>query len=277
MLTFAFNGAQGYMTEPEVLTSGMAGKKVKFLFSAEWEGLIKTAVYMAGDSCVIHPQVGTEDVLPAQVLAQPLNRLRVGIYGQSPDGQTLIPTVRAEGPEILPGVEPQGDPETAEELPAWARILQQIGNLENLRGPRQDSLVEAINSLVGSEENTGHIFEGRQAVLFGDNMVREDDQNTSGFHHVLRRQLGLSACMYSGESDVTLADAAGWIWAGSGQENLVLVLAGIGDLSRSVPLGSPEDRNGNTIYGSAELLCRALLEKYPRAVHTVITPPCIIE
>ena len=273
MLTFTFNGAQGHMTEPEVLTCGMVGKKVRFVFSPEWDGLIKTAVYMAGDSCVIHPLVGLEDTIPAQVLAAPLARLLVGIYGQSPDGQLVIPTIRAEGPDILPGVEPQGDPETAPELPVWARILGLMGDMEQLRSPRQDTLVAAINSLIPTGEHIGHIFEGREGILFGDNMVNPDDKRTSGFHLALMRDLGLHSCLYSGYSGVTLAETATRIRLASGMESVVLVMAGIGDIQQSVPLGKMGDTSATTIYGSLHQLCQALLDKYPRAIHTVITPP----
>lgn len=273
MLTFTFTGAEGKMTGQEVLTSGMVGQKVKFVFSPQWAELSKTVVYTAGDCCVVHPGVGEEDVIPAQVLRRPLEKLTVGVYGISPDGQVVIPTVRAEGPRILPGVEPQGDPETAPELPAWGKILGMMGDLQNLRTPRQDNLVAAINSMAPLGEQVGNIFEGRYGVLFGDNMVRKDDTETNGFHQLLMRQLGLQTCPYAGTPGATFGETAAQIYAGTGQESVVLVLAGPGDLEKSVPLGSYSDQSDTTLCGSINRMCRALLEKYPRAIHTVITPP----
>lgn len=48
MLTFRFSGADGTMTEPEILTSGMVGKQVKLEFTADWDNLLKTVVFSAG-------------------------------------------------------------------------------------------------------------------------------------------------------------------------------------------------------------------------------------
>ena len=50
MLTFRFTGADGCMTIPEVLTTGMMGKQVKLEFSSDWDKLQKTAVFFGGDA-----------------------------------------------------------------------------------------------------------------------------------------------------------------------------------------------------------------------------------
>ena len=117
-----------------------------------------------------------------------------------------------------------------------------------------------------------NLFEGRYAVLFGDNMVRRGDQQTNGFHQLLMGQLGLRTCPYSGSSGATFEKTVGHILAGTGQESLVMVLAGLGDLENDLPLGTYGDRSFATIRGSVYRMCRALLEKYPRALHLVITP-----
>lgn len=131
---------------------------------------------------------------------------------------------------------------------------------------------EADNSPLPQMEREGHIFAGRYGVLFGDNMVRRDDRETNGFHQPLMGLLGLQTCPYCGAPGATFGETAAFIRAGTGQEKLVLVLSGVGDLERSVPLGSFADRTGDTICGGIHTMCRSLMEKYPRAIHTVITP-----
>lgn len=133
MLTFRFTGADGIMTEEETLTSGMVGKKVKLEFSEDWKGLTKTAVFRAGS--VTRDVVGVSDVavIPAEVLARPLQQLFVGVYGVSHDG-SVTPTIRAAGPRILPGVDPSGDAGAAPELPVWAQMELRMANLEQRAG-----------------------------------------------------------------------------------------------------------------------------------------------
>lgn len=128
MLTFRFSGADGVMVEKETLTTGMVGKEIKLEFSEDWNGLSKTAVFMAG--CVTRDVVGVTDtaVIPAEVLEKPLQRLYVGVYGVSEDGR-VTPTVRAEGPWILPGIDPSGDEGTDPGLPVWAQLQIQIDEL----------------------------------------------------------------------------------------------------------------------------------------------------
>lgn len=145
MLTFEFTGAEGRMTEGQTLTSGMVGKRVKFLFSPEWDSLRKTAVFTAGDVTRDVPDVSGEAVIPARVLEKPLKQLYVGIYGTNAQGDIVIPTVWVPGPVVQPGADPSGDPSTAPELPVWGRILAMIGSLENLETRARENLVAAIN------------------------------------------------------------------------------------------------------------------------------------
>ena len=109
MLTFRFCEAEGKMVTSEVLTSGMVGKEVMLEFSSDWDNLQKTAVFTAG--AVTRDVVDVSDVvtIPAEVLAEPLQRLCVGVYGVSADGTKVTPTVRVQGPYIEPGADPSGD------------------------------------------------------------------------------------------------------------------------------------------------------------------------
>lgn len=148
MLTFCFSGAGGHMTQPEVLTTGMVGKQVKLEFTSDWDDLIKTVVFSDGE--VIRDAVCADGlaVIPAEVLTVPLRQFTLGVYGVSVDGELVIPTIRALGPKILPGVDPSGDEGTDPSLPIWAQIRALIGDLEDLDTEAAENLVAAINELV---------------------------------------------------------------------------------------------------------------------------------
>lgn len=148
MLTFRFSGVDGCMTETETLTSGMVGKEIKLELSNDWDNMTKTAVFIAGD--VTRDVVGISDTveIPAAVLAQPLQRLYVGIYGVKDDGR-VTPTIRAEGPWIVPGADPSGDEGTAPDLPVWAQLQTQIDALKN-SGSGNESGDHVTNADVGS-------------------------------------------------------------------------------------------------------------------------------
>lgn len=147
MLTFHFSGADGKMTRKETLTAGMVGRQILLEFSEDWEGLSKTVVFSAGSVTKDAVYTGVPVTIPAQVLEKPLETLYVGVYGVAADGALVIPTIRAEGPRICPGVNPAGDPGTDPELEIWAQIQSQIGSLEELDTEEKSSLVAAINDL----------------------------------------------------------------------------------------------------------------------------------
>lgn len=130
MLTFRYTGADGFMVVTETLTSGMVGKEVKLEFSSDWDNLTKTAVFSAGG--VTRDVVGVSDVvtIPAEVLAVPMKRMYVGVYGVAADGK-VTPTIRAAGPKILPGADPSGDEGTDPTLPVWAQIQADVEALED--------------------------------------------------------------------------------------------------------------------------------------------------
>lgn len=129
-MTFHFTGVEGRMAETETLTSGMIGKEVKLEFSKEWDNLKKTAVFTAGSVTRDVMNVSDVAVIPAEVLTTPLQRLYVGVYGVCEDGKKVIPTIRVEGPWILPGVNPSGDESTDPGLPVWTQLDQRIAKLE---------------------------------------------------------------------------------------------------------------------------------------------------
>ena len=151
MLTFVFEGKCGKMEVPEKLISGTYGKQVLLEFSSDWDGLRKTAVFMAldGSTRTAYSVDVTQEILviPAAVLANPEHTLYVQIQGFSPDGTEIINTGRIKGPRILPGINTGELPEMDAENPVWYEVLSQIGDLAELKTDSQQSLVSAINEL----------------------------------------------------------------------------------------------------------------------------------
>ena len=92
----------------ELLSSGAVNEnRVRFQFSADWDGLSRTAVFSAGE--VSRSVLLAEDTMcaiPWEVLAEPRLRLYVGVYGVGDGGETVLPTVWADLGEIYPGVVP---------------------------------------------------------------------------------------------------------------------------------------------------------------------------
>lgn len=155
MLTFRFSGTEGVMTEPEILTSGMVGKELLLELSPEWEGLSKTVVFSNGSVTQDAVYAGKYVTIPAKVLEKPLKNLTVGLYGVGQGGKLVIPTIRAVGPEIQPGVDPSGDTATDPELPVWAKIQAMLGDIDALETDDTSSLVAAINEVAGQRAGNG--------------------------------------------------------------------------------------------------------------------------
>lgn len=186
MLTFKFTGADGIMTVQELLTSGMVGKQVRFEFTSDWDDLQKTAVFVAGDVSRAVVNVGTEAVIPAEVLQAPNQRLFVGIFGVNAEGTLIIPTVMAKGPKIHKGAEPSDDPSTDPDPEVWQQMLSAIGDLNKLTTEAKSSLVAAINELAkGSNPvkvDTTLTMEGAaaDAKTTGDKMPTFADVDDTG-------------------------------------------------------------------------------------------------
>jgi hypothetical protein len=136
----------------------MIGKKLLLEFTPEWNGMTKTVVFSDGSETRDVPFAGNPVTIPAEVLEKPLATLTVGVYGVSADGTVAIPTVRAIGPKILPGIEPSGDVSTDPALPVWAQLLAMIGNLDELETEARNSIVEAVNELALEIPESGATF-----------------------------------------------------------------------------------------------------------------------
>ena len=143
---------------PELLTAGMAkAVTVEFVFSDDWSGLTKTAVFSAGRTTVDVLESawdGNKVVVPHEILADAGPITRVGVYGANADG-LILPTVWVTLGKVMPAAEPSGDPGADPTLPIWAQLQNQIGDLDDLKTYSKENLVAAINEARNSGGGSG--------------------------------------------------------------------------------------------------------------------------
>ena len=159
MITIHCSRACAHLASPpELLTAGMAkAVTVEFVFSDDWSGLTKTAVFSAGRTTVDVLESawdGNKVVVPHEILADAGPIARVGVYGANADG-LILPTVWVTLGKVMPAAEPSGDPGADPTLPIWAQLQNQIGDLEDLKTYNKGNLVDAINEARSSGGSGG--------------------------------------------------------------------------------------------------------------------------
>ena len=159
MITIHCSRACAHLASPpELLTAGMAkAVTVEFVFSDDWSGLTKTAVFSAGRTTVDVLESewdGNKVVVPHEILADAGPIARVGVYGANADG-LILPTVWVTLGKVMPAAEPSGDPGADPTLPIWAQLQNQIGDLDDLKTYNKGNLVDAINEARNSGGGSG--------------------------------------------------------------------------------------------------------------------------
>lgn len=159
MITIHCSRACAHLASPpELLTAGMAkAVTVEFVFSDDWSGLTKTAVFSAGRTTVDVLESawdGNKVVVPHEILADAGPIARVGVYGANADG-LILPTVWVTLGKVMPAAEPSGDPGADPTLPIWAQLQNQIGDLDDLQTDNKGNLVDAINEARSSGGSGG--------------------------------------------------------------------------------------------------------------------------
>lgn len=159
MITIHCSRACAHLASPpELLTAGMAkAVTVEFVFSDDWSGLTKTAVFSAGRTTVDVLESawdGNKVVVPHEILADAGPIARVGVYGANADG-LILPTVWVTLGKVMPAAEPSGDPGADPTLPIWAQMQKQIGDLDDLQTYNKGNLVDAINEARSSGGSGG--------------------------------------------------------------------------------------------------------------------------
>lgn len=159
MITIHCSRACAHLASPpELLTAGMSkAVTVQFVFSPEWDGLTKTAVFSNGKTTVDVLAAnwdGDTVPVPHEVLAVPGRHARVGVYGADKSG-VVLPTVWVSLGKVQPGADPSGDETADPSLPVWAQLQKQIGDLDDLKTYNKGNLVDAINEARSSGGGSG--------------------------------------------------------------------------------------------------------------------------
>lgn len=159
MITIHCSRACAHLASPpELLTAGMSkAVTVQFVFSPEWDGLTKTAVFSNGKTTVDVLAAnwdGDTIPVPHEVLAVPGRHARVGVYGADESG-VVLPTVWVSLGKVQPGADPSGDETADPSLPVWAQLQNQIGDLDDLKTYNKGNLVDAINEARSSGGSGG--------------------------------------------------------------------------------------------------------------------------
>lgn len=159
MITIHCSRACAHLASPpELLTAGMSkAVTVQFVFSPEWDGLTKTAVFTNGKTTVdvlAENWDGDTVPVPHEVLAVPGRHARVGVYGADESG-VVLPTVWVSLGKVQPSADPSGDASADPALPVWAQLQKQIGDLDDLQTYNKGNLVEAINEARSSGGSGG--------------------------------------------------------------------------------------------------------------------------
>lgn len=159
MITIHCSRACAHLASPpELLTAGMSkAVTVQFVFSPEWDGLTKTAVFSNGKTTVDVLAAnwdGDTVPIPHEVLAVPGRHARVGVYGEDKSG-VVLPTVWVSLGKVQPGADPSGDASADPSLPIWAQLQKQIGDLDDLKTYNKGNLVDAINEARSSGGSGG--------------------------------------------------------------------------------------------------------------------------
>lgn len=159
MITIHCSRACAHLASPpELLTAGMSkAVTVQFVFSPEWDGLTKTAVFSNGKTTVDVLAAnwdGDTVPVPHEVLAVPGRHARVGVYGADESG-VVLPTVWVSLGKVQPGADPSGDASADPSLPVWSQLQKQIGDLDDLKTYNKGNLVDAINEARSSGGSGG--------------------------------------------------------------------------------------------------------------------------
>lgn len=127
------------------IPKGIVGATISIEYTdSAWDGLQKTVVFRSAVTKDVL-DVGSEVVVPAEVVSRAGVNLYMGVYGVDTANNVVIPTIWTELGLVNAAAAPSGDSSTDPSLPVWAQIQTDIGNLGDLDTTDKSSLVAAIN------------------------------------------------------------------------------------------------------------------------------------
>lgn len=133
--------------DKELVTSGSVNAyDVFFQFSADWDGITRTAVFRAGDTQIsILLDENNRCTIPWECLLEARRTLYAGVYGTKGE-EVVLPTIWESLGNIEVGATlgNNAQPPTPN---VYEQILNNIGDLSNLETENKDSLVGAINEI----------------------------------------------------------------------------------------------------------------------------------
>lgn len=144
------------------LTTGSVGIETHFIFSKDWAGLSKTAVFSCGG--VETPIFLTSDstTVPPECLTHVGDTLTIGVYGTDGNGVLVIPTVYAEVGKVVQGAEIDAaaadiTPSLADQVLAAANGAVSVSNQANENSSEaveraNEALQQAQEALSGAQD-----------------------------------------------------------------------------------------------------------------------------
>lgn len=143
----------------ELLVEGAVNVNiVQFVFSSDWDGLTKTAVFQAGsDKYSVLLDESNEAPIPWEVLQNPRRTLYAGVYGTN--GESLVlPTIWANCGVIKPGVT-QGENTQPPTPDVYSQILQVAKDAEDVaQSVRDDADRGKFNGEQGPTGPQGYTY-----------------------------------------------------------------------------------------------------------------------
>ena len=149
------NNLATVIERPKRITAGTVGLPVEFTFDSHWDGLSKTAVFMAGSEQMA-VEMETTAIVPWEILMKPGVQLSIGACGVNADGTVAIPTVWANVGVVHHGATIGLFPSTNSTATIWKKLQNAIGNLLSLKTNSKDSLVSAVNEVYDSVGSHKH-------------------------------------------------------------------------------------------------------------------------
>ena len=124
------------------------------------------------------------------------------------------------------------------------------------------------SDLIGDE----NIFAGRTASFYGDSLTEVNGHYSKGYHEWVKDLLCLASYDNYGVSGYKVSDVYNKVSEIDDASDIIFVMCGVNDQTFHVPLGTESDTTTGTTYGSLNLLCALLKEKYPTKLVVFITP-----